>query len=93
MAISAATIPPAFPVCSHHRFTRALTVDARSNQLLKPTAMHVYEVRPRKDHRGVDLISEALTFGPLWLQGTTCRPAIQSVNKFHTAKPRYAGLA
>jgi hypothetical protein len=28
--------------------------------------MHVYEVRPRKDHRGVDLISAALPFGRLW---------------------------
>jgi len=25
--------------------------------------MHVYEVRPRKDHRVVDLISDALPFG------------------------------
>jgi hypothetical protein len=25
--------------------------------------MHAYEVRPRKDHRGVDLISDALRFG------------------------------
>jgi hypothetical protein len=28
--------------------------------------MHVYAVRPRKDHRGVDLISDALPFGRLW---------------------------
>ncbi len=28
--------------------------------------MHAYEVRPRKDHRGVDLISHALPFGRLW---------------------------
>ncbi len=28
--------------------------------------MHVYEVRPRKDHRGVNLISDALPFGRLW---------------------------
>jgi hypothetical protein len=28
--------------------------------------MHLYEVRPRKDHRGVDLISHALPFGQLW---------------------------
>jgi hypothetical protein len=28
--------------------------------------MHVYEVRPRKDHRVVDLISDALPFGRLW---------------------------
>jgi hypothetical protein len=28
--------------------------------------MHVYEVRPRKDHRGVDLVSDALPSGRLW---------------------------
>jgi hypothetical protein len=28
--------------------------------------MHTYEVRPRKDHRGVDLISDRLPFGRLW---------------------------
>ena len=28
--------------------------------------MHVYEVRPRKDKRGVDLISDVLPFGGLW---------------------------
>ena len=27
---------------------------------------HVYEVRPRSDERGVDLISDALPFGKLW---------------------------
>ena len=27
---------------------------------------HVYEVRPRKDHRGADLISDVLPFGRLW---------------------------
>ncbi len=27
---------------------------------------HVYEVRPRKDHRGFDLISDALPSGRLW---------------------------
>jgi hypothetical protein len=26
----------------------------------------LYEVRPRKDHRGFDLISDALPFGRLW---------------------------
>jgi hypothetical protein len=31
-----------------------------------PTRVHVYEVRPRKDHRGVDLISDALPFGWMW---------------------------
>jgi len=28
--------------------------------------MDVYEVRPRKDQRGVDLISDTLPFGRLW---------------------------
>jgi hypothetical protein len=28
--------------------------------------MHEYELRPRKDHRGFDLISDALPFGRLW---------------------------
>jgi hypothetical protein len=27
---------------------------------------HAYEVRPRKDHHGVDVISDALPFGRLW---------------------------
>ncbi len=29
-------------------------------------SQHFYEVRPRNDHRGVDLISNALPFGRLW---------------------------
>jgi hypothetical protein len=28
--------------------------------------VHVYEVRPRSDKRGVDLISDVLPFGRLW---------------------------
>jgi hypothetical protein len=35
-----------------------------SNHAMQP--MQVYEVRPRKDKRGVDLISDALPFGRLW---------------------------
>jgi hypothetical protein len=30
---------------------------------------HIYEIRPRKDHRGVDLISDALPFSRLWYNG------------------------
>jgi hypothetical protein len=30
------------------------------------SSQHVYEVRPRKDQRGVDLISDVLPFGRLW---------------------------
>jgi hypothetical protein len=28
--------------------------------------LHVYEIRPRKDKRSFDLISDALPFGRLW---------------------------
>jgi hypothetical protein len=38
---------------------------------------HVYDVRPRKDHRGVDLISDALRFGRLWY-GEPNAPAMLS---------------
>ena len=34
------------------------------NHAMQPT--HIYEIRPRKDHRGVDLIFDALPFGRLW---------------------------
>ena len=33
------------------------------------SSKHVYEVRPRSDKRGVDLISDALPFGRLWYDG------------------------
>jgi hypothetical protein len=31
--------------------------------------MHLYEVRPRKDKRSLDLISDALPLGRLWYGG------------------------
>jgi hypothetical protein len=37
------------------------------NQATQST--HVYEVRQRSDHRGVDLISDALPFARLWYAG------------------------
>jgi hypothetical protein len=27
---------------------------------------HAYEIRPLKDHRGLNLVSDALSFGRLW---------------------------
>jgi hypothetical protein len=30
------------------------------------SSQHVYEVHPRRDHRGVELISDALPYGGLW---------------------------
>src|SRR6516225_10736682 len=34
--------------------------------LIRLMQQPIYEVRPRKDKRGVDLISDALPFGRLW---------------------------
>ena len=36
------------------------------------SSQHAYEVRPRKDKRGVDLIFDALPFGRLWYRGREC---------------------
>ena len=33
------------------------------------SSQRLYEVRPRKDRRGFDLISDALPFGRLWYDG------------------------
>ena len=33
------------------------------------SSQHAYQIRPRKDHRGVDLISDVLPFGRLWYDG------------------------
>jgi hypothetical protein len=33
------------------------------------SSQHVYEIRPRKDRRGVDLIGERLPLGVLWFEG------------------------
>jgi hypothetical protein len=53
--------PPSSPLGWHpwQRVRRSRLVDIALR-------MHVYEVRPRKDKRGVDLISDALPFGRLW---------------------------
>jgi hypothetical protein len=41
----------------------------RPNESLQPTAVHEYEVRPRKDHRGVDVISDVLPYGAIRSDG------------------------
>jgi hypothetical protein len=33
------------------------------------TSGHSYEIRPRADKHGFDLISDALPYGPLWYRG------------------------
>ncbi len=63
-------------------------------------SQHIYEVRPRKDKRGVDLISDVLPFGRLWQRARIvfdCRmandPATinkQSTNENNTDVDRWA---
>jgi hypothetical protein len=45
----------------------SLRMNKTANQTIQPA--HVYEVRPRRDKRGVDLISDALPFRRLWYDG------------------------
>jgi len=46
--------------------------------------MHAYEVRPRKDKRGVDLISDALVFGRLWYDGPNAASNAIGYAKFYS---------
>jgi len=42
----------------------------KPNRLKHSTpSVQVYEIRPRADHHGVDLISDALSYSPLWYRG------------------------
>jgi hypothetical protein len=48
---------------------------------------HIYEVRPREDKRGVDLISDVLPFGQLWYDGPEAlvmQSAMPSITAVHT---------
>ena len=42
------------------------TVSIPNTIIAMYSSQRVYEVRPRKDHRGVDLIPDVLPFGRLW---------------------------
>jgi hypothetical protein len=58
---------------------------------LKPatTPIHIYEIRPRADHHGVDLISDALPYSPLWYRGPNAiRDAIGYA--MHRSRSRHA---
>jgi len=49
--------------------------------------MHVYEVRSRRDHRGVDLISDALPFGRLWYGEPNATSNAVDYAKFNSRSP------
>jgi hypothetical protein len=48
-------------------------------------SQHVYEVRPRRDKRGVDLISDALPFGRLWYAGPNAIGYAEHRSRSHDA--------
>jgi hypothetical protein len=49
---------------------------------------HAYEVRPRKDRRGVDLISDALPFGRPWYGGPNAVSNAVDYAKFRSRSHR-----
>jgi hypothetical protein len=61
------------------------------------TSVHVYEIRPRADKHGYDLISDALPYSPLWYRGPNAiRDAmghVKSSSRSHDAVIRVYGAA
>jgi hypothetical protein len=56
------------------------------------SSQHLYEVLPRKDHRGVNLISHALLFGRLWYAEPNVRGAATPKNDRPKRLPHARGL-
>jgi hypothetical protein len=53
----------------------------------------LYEVRLRKDHRGVDVSSDALPFGRLWYGDPDAFRNIRSARKTSNLTPSFVGIA
>ena len=51
-------------------------------------SQNVYEVRPRKDKRGVDLISDALPFVRLWYGGLNAVSCVYLLTGIKASAPR-----
>ena len=45
---------------------------------------HIYEIRPRADKHGIDLISDVLPYSPLWYAGPTAISNAISFAKFNS---------
>jgi hypothetical protein len=52
--------------------------------LKSETSIHIYEIRPRADKRGVDLISDVLPFGRLWYDGPEAASNAIGYTKFYS---------
>jgi hypothetical protein len=55
---------------------------AKSSWLPSELSRHVYDVHPRKDKRGVNLISDVLPYSPLWYAGPNAISNAISFAKF-----------
>jgi hypothetical protein len=55
-----------------------------------PNSQHVYEIRPRKDRRGFDLISDRLALGLLWFEGPDA--IVDAVNYAKLCSPSHATI-
>jgi hypothetical protein len=56
------------------------------------TILHEHDVRPRKDNRGFDLISDVLPFGQLWYDtpDNAIRYAMHRSRSHHVIRVYYA---
>ena len=52
-------------------------------QLLSLKRMHLYEVKPRKDNRGIDLVSDVLPFCRLWYDSRIAQSATRRTVAVH----------
>ena len=57
--------------------------DANSRET-PPPAQDVYEVRPRKDQDGFDLICDRLRYGPIWYAGPDALRYAVAYAKYHS---------
>jgi len=73
----------AFPACADRaRIVLHHLPSGVSASMTSTIPAHVYEIRPRKDKRGVDLISDVLPFGRLWYGDPNAIPNAIGYAKF-----------
>jgi hypothetical protein len=70
-----------------HCYTSLKSLLKAKWQRIRPPASistHVYEIRPRADKHGIDLISDALPYSPLWYAGPNAISNAISFAKFNS---------
>jgi hypothetical protein len=73
---------------SHCYTSLESSLKAKLRMIRPPTpptvSTHLYEIRPRADKHGVDLISDVLQFSPLWFAGPNAISNAMGYAKFHS---------